>query len=110
MFNGSMWPNSAPLQDIKLQNVSDLDFDLSRSLKIKCDSVIGLPVYAFLLMLYSHIWPNSAPLQDIRLRNRSDLDFDLSGSLKVKCDGVIDLAIHGFLFIYTVIKCLTANT
>ncbi len=25
--------------------MSDLDFDLSRSLKVKCDSIIRLPIY-----------------------------------------------------------------
>ncbi len=56
---------------------------------IKYDSVIGLPIYAFLLMFNRNIWPNSAPLQDVMLRNLSDLDFDLSRSLKVECDGII---------------------
>ena len=37
---------------------SDLDFDLSRSLKVKCDGVIGLPIYGFLLMFNSNIGPN----------------------------------------------------
>ena len=55
MLNSNIWPNSAPLQDIRLQNLSDLDFDLSRSLRVKCDSVIGLPIYAFLLMFSSNI-------------------------------------------------------
>ncbi len=55
----------APLQDIRLQNLSDFDFDLLRSLKVLCDSVIELPMYAFLLMFNSNIWPDSAPLQDI---------------------------------------------
>ncbi len=41
----------APLQDIRLQNLNDLEFDLSRSLKVICDDVIGLSIYAFLLML-----------------------------------------------------------
>ncbi len=50
MFNSNLWPNSAPLQDNGLQNQSDLEFGLSRSLKVKCDSAIGLPIYAFLLM------------------------------------------------------------
>ncbi len=84
--------------------------DLERSLRVKCDSVIGLPIYAFLLMFNSNIWPKSAPLQDIRLRNLSDLEFDLSRSLKVKCDDVIGLAIHGFLLTYTAIACLTLTT
>ena len=92
----------------KAHNLRDLDFALSRSLKINCDSVIGLPIYAFLLMFNRNIWPNSAPLQDIRFRNQSDLEFDLSRSLNVKCDDVIGLAIHGFLLIDTVITCLTA--
>ncbi len=38
----------APLQDVRLQNLSDLEFDLSRSLKVICNDVIGLPIYAFL--------------------------------------------------------------
>ena len=27
MFNSNKWPNSAPLQDIVLRNLSDLEFD-----------------------------------------------------------------------------------
>ncbi len=42
MFNSNIWPNSASLQDIRLQNLSDLQFDLSRLLKVKCDDAIGL--------------------------------------------------------------------
>ncbi len=26
MFNSNIWPNSAPLQDIRLYNLSDFDF------------------------------------------------------------------------------------
>ena len=80
MFNGNRRPNSAPLQDIRLRNLSDLEFDLSRSLKVICDDVIGLLIYAFLLMFNSNLWPNSSPSQDIRLRNLSELEFDLSRS------------------------------
>ncbi len=79
----------APLHDIGLRNLSDLKFDLLRSLKVICADVIRLHIYAFLLMFNSKLWPNSAPLHDIRLRNVSDLEFDLSRSLKVKCDIVI---------------------
>ncbi len=68
----------APLQDIRLRNLSDLEFDLSGSLKVICDDVVGLPIYAFLLMFNSNIWPNPAPLQDTRLQNLSDLEFDVS--------------------------------
>ncbi len=87
------WPNSAPLRNIRVRNLSEPDFDLSRSLKVKCDSVFGLPIYAFLLMCNNNIWPNSAPLQDKRRQNLSDLEFDLSRSLKVKCDSAIGIHI-----------------
>ncbi len=49
MFNSNIWPISAPLEDIRLQNLKDLEFDLSRSLKVKCDDVIGLAIHGFLL-------------------------------------------------------------
>ncbi len=32
--------------------------DLSRSLKVKCEGGIGLPIYGFLLMFNSNIGPN----------------------------------------------------
>ncbi len=56
MFNGNIWPNSAPLQDTgtKLRNLSDFDFDLSRSLKVKCNGVIGLYIYGFPLIYMSN--------------------------------------------------------
>ncbi len=41
-----------------LRNLGELDFDLSRSLKVKSDSVIGLAIYGFLLMVNSNIGPN----------------------------------------------------
>ena len=76
--------------------MSDLDFDLSRSLKVKCDGVIGLTIYSFLLMINSNIGLNSAPFRDIRLRNLGDLDFDPSRSPKVKHEDAIGLPIYGF--------------
>ncbi len=42
MFNNNIWPNSVPLPDIMLRNLSDLHVDLSMSLKVKCGSVIGV--------------------------------------------------------------------
>ncbi len=36
----------------------DLEFDLSRSLKVKCENAIGLPIYGFLLIFNSNIGPN----------------------------------------------------
>ena len=90
------------MQDIRLQNLGDLEVDLSRSFKVKCGGAIELPIYGFLLMFNSNIGPNLAPLPDIRLRNLSDLaiDFDLLRSLKVKCEGAIGLFIYGFLSMF----------
>ncbi len=48
------------------QNLSEVDFDLSRSLKVKCHGVIGLAIYGFLWMANGNIGPNLAPLRDIR--------------------------------------------
>ena len=62
------------------------------SLKVECDSAIGLAIYGFLLMVNSNIGPNSAALPDITFRNASDFD----KALKVKSDGVIG-ATYGFL-------------
>ena len=45
-------------RDIRLWNVSDLEFDISQSLKVKCDSTIVLPIYGFLLMFITNIGPN----------------------------------------------------
>ncbi len=73
MINSNIGPNWAPLRNIRLGNVSDfdidLDFDLSRSLKVKFETVIGLPiyVYGFLSMFNGNIGPNWAPLRGIRL-------------------------------------------
>ena len=94
MFISNIWPISAPLRCISVQNLSDVDTDLSRSLKVKCNHTNGLLTYAFLLRFNSNLCPNSAPLQDIRLRNLSDLEFDLSKSLEVRCDDVIGLSIY----------------
>ncbi len=34
VFNGNIWPSSAALRDVSLQNLSDIDSDLSGSLRI----------------------------------------------------------------------------
>ena len=94
-----MFYNALGFFFIRPRNLSDLDFDLSRSLKVKCESAIGLLIYGFLLVFNSNIGPNSAPLQDIRLRNFGDLEFDLSRSLKIRCGSVIGLPIYGFLLV-----------
>ena len=43
------------MRDTSLENLGDLDFDLSRSLKVKSNGAIGLPIYGFLLMFNSNI-------------------------------------------------------
>ncbi len=55
MVNCNLWPNSAPLRVIRHYNLSDPEFDLSRSLKVKCHGVIGLIIYGFLLFVDSNI-------------------------------------------------------
>ena len=47
---------SAPLSYTRLQNLSDFDFDLSRSFKVKSDNAVGHPIYYFLLMFNSNIY------------------------------------------------------
>ena len=89
----------AHLWPISLQNLSDLDIDLSRSLRSNVITPID-PIYAFLLMLNCNICTNSAPLWDIMIRNMNDHDTDLSRSLKVKCDSVIRLLIYAFLLMF----------
>ena len=80
--------------------MSDLDFDLSMSLKVKSNDVIGLATYGFLLMFNSNMGPKYAPLRDVRLQNLGDLDFDLSRSLTVKCEGATGLPICSFLLMF----------
>ena len=58
MFNSNIGPNSAPVCDIRNQHFCDLEFDISRLLKVKCDSAIELPICDFLLMFNSNIGPN----------------------------------------------------
>ncbi len=43
---------------MRFQTLGDLDFNLSRSLEVKFDPAIGLPIYGFLLMFNSSIAPN----------------------------------------------------
>ena len=68
------------LNSIVIQNINDLEFDLSRSLKVTVD---------FLLVnnsKYMHICCISC---DTAIGNMHNLEFDLSRSLKVKVNGAI---------------------
>ncbi len=77
MFDSNIWLNSAPLQDIRLWNLSDLEFDLSRLLKVKCDAIIGLAIPGFLL-IYSNHMPNSHHLALIATQNAFSYMYFLS--------------------------------
>ncbi len=68
MFNSNLGPNYAPLQDIRLQNMCDLEFDLSRSLKVKSNGAVGLPTYDFLLVSNSNYMSISQRLGVIATR------------------------------------------
>ncbi len=70
IFNSNIWPNSASLQDISFQ--SDLNIDLSRSLRSDVIIPMDSSDNAFLLIIYSNIWPNSAPLRDIYKPSKSE--------------------------------------
>ncbi len=50
MFTNNVYQNRAPLQDISLQNLSDLEFDLSRPFKVKSYGATGLPIYRILIL------------------------------------------------------------
>ena len=65
-----------------LDHIRHLNFDLLRSLKVKCDGGIGLTIYDFLLILSANIWHNAALLPDIGFQNLTDLDGELKMSLR----------------------------
>ena len=67
----------------------DLEFDLSRSLKVKVDGSIEKPTYDLLLINNSKYVPIGRILRNIATQNMHDLEFDLSRSLKVKFNGAI---------------------
>ncbi len=81
-----IWPNSAPLRDKNLRNLKDLEFDFSRSPKVTCNGVLGLPIHICLLvsnsnnmsishnLLYSWVqWPIGLCVS--QLATRSQLDY-----------------------------------
>ncbi len=57
--------------------LSDLDYDLSKSLKVKSNVVNISPIYDFLSWFNIHIGSNLAPLGYIGIQNLSDIDFGL---------------------------------
>ncbi len=49
---------STPFWDRSTWNISDLQFDLSKSFKVKTILITGLSTFVFLLIFNSNIWPN----------------------------------------------------
>ena len=62
--------------------ITHLNFVLSMSFKVKCDTVLGLTLSVFSVVCNSSTWPNSAPLRDISFQNLSNLGIDLLWSLR----------------------------
>ena len=77
----------------------DLEFDLSRSLKVKGDDAIIKPTYDFLLVNNSEYMAICSTLQDIDTQNMQDLELDLSGSLTVEGNGAIRKPTNDFLLV-----------
>ena len=70
-------PICSILRDIASQNMHDLEFDLSRSLKVKGNGAIKKSTYDFLLVNNSKYMPIYSILRDIVTQNMHDLEFDL---------------------------------
>ena len=84
-------PTCSISEDIAIQHEHDLEFDLSKSLKVKVYGAIRKPTYDFLLVNNSKYMPICSILWDIKNENMHDLEFELSRSLKVKVDGAHSL-------------------
>ncbi len=72
--------------DLLPLKISHLHFDLSRSLKVKFDSVIGLPRYSFLLMFHNKIGLTTrllCKIQGFEVLVTLPLTFQASSSSKV---------------------------
>ena len=82
-----------------IQNMPDLEFDLSRSLMVKVDGAIRKPTYDFLLLNNSKDMSICSILRDIVTQKMHDLEFDLSRSLRSKVDGAIRKPMYDFLLL-----------
>ena len=61
-----------------------LEFDLSRSLEVKCDCIIVLTIYDFLLLCNSNIWPKFDSFIRYKASNLNDLDLTFQGDSSSK--------------------------
>ena len=64
------------LRDIATQNMYNLEFDLSKSMKVEVYGVIRKHTYDFLIV-NSKYMPICSTLWDIATQNMHDLEFDL---------------------------------
>ncbi len=97
VFNSDTWPNSTPLHDISLRNLSGLDIDLSRSLRSNVIMLLDFPnmvSYECLLVTHGLSWL----LYGICLQTRVTLILTFQGH-KVKCVAAIQLFIYELLSI-----------
>ncbi len=78
MLKTNIGPNYAPLWDIRLWNLGGLDFDLSRSFKVKSNGAVGLLIYDFLLVSSSNYASNSHRLEVIASRKIKIFSYLLS--------------------------------
>ena len=68
-------PICSILGDIASQNMHDLEFELSVSLKVENNAAIREPTYDFLLVNNSKFMPICSILQAIATQNMHDLEF-----------------------------------
>ena len=95
----SAWIYAYLLYFIVIQNMHELEFDLSRSLKDEVNGAIRKPMYDILLENNSKCMPILSILWDIAIQTMSDFEFDLSRSPKVEGNGAIRKPIYDFLLV-----------
>ncbi len=79
MVSSNKRPNTA-LCEISLQNMSDLDFDLSMSVNVKSNGAVALPIYDFPLVSDRNYMPSSDRLGVIAIRKKI-----ISVIIRAKC-------------------------
>ena len=77
MNNSKYVPICSILQDIDVQYMQELEFDLSRSWKVKVDDAITNSTYDLLLVNNSKYMPACSISWDVATQNMHDLEFDL---------------------------------
>ncbi len=104
-FTSNIWPVLALLLHTRLQGLSDLDIDLTRSLKDICDSAVRYVIFYWCLIItpVALYLREGLYLRNISLRKLIDLDINLPRSQKSNVIAPID---SPYRFSY---KCLTVT-